>query len=124
MEENNLKEKIRSLLTREEIRRLEKAAKDKNKKKLAEWAAQFEEQMQFQYELRFKDEMGDFIDILILTVVYTLHFNESTKFGGKRIDSFMNDLLETIDMFGRGEATPEDYREELRKDKIIVKGNK
>ena len=122
MEENDFKKNLCSLLSREELRRLEKAARDKNKKKLAEWAKQFEDQIMFQYELRFKDELCEFIDILILTVVYTLHFNESTKFGGKRIDGFMNDLLETIDMFRRNEANPEDYREALKKDKIIVKG--
>lgn len=120
--EKELEEKIRSLFSREELRRLEKAAKDKNKKKLSEWAKQFEEQIDFQYQIKFKEELKEFIDILILVVVYTLHFNESTKFGGKRIDSFMKDLFETIDMFRRGEAVPNDYREQLKKDGITVKG--
>lgn len=120
--EKELEEKIRSLFSREELRRLEKAAKDKNKKKLSEWAKQFEEQIDFQYQIKFKEELKEFIDILILVVVYTLHFNESTKFGGKRIDSFMKDLFETIDMFRRGEAVPDDYREQLKKDGITVKG--
>ena len=120
--EKELEEKIRSLFSREELRRLEKAAKDKNKKKLSEWAKQFEEQIDFQYQIKFKEELKEFIDILILVVVYTLHFNESTKFGGKRIDGFMKDLFETIDMFRRGEAVPDDYREQLKKDGITVKG--
>ena len=51
-----------------------------------------------------------------------MRYNECTQFGGKRIDSFMDDLLETIDMFRRGEAVPNDYREQLKKDKIYVKG--
>lgn len=118
----DLKNKIKSLINKEELRRLEKAAKDKDKRKLADWARQFEEQICYEYELKFKEELGSFIDILMLTVVYTLHFNESTKFANKRINSFMEDLLETIDMFRRGEAVPEDYREALKKDNIIVKG--
>lgn len=113
---------MKSLINREELRRLEKAARDKDKRKLGDWAKQLEQQIQNQYEAKFKNELGDFIDILILTVVYTLHFNESTKFGGKRIDGFMDDLLETIDMFRRGEANPDDYRNALKEDKIIVKG--
>lgn len=113
--------KIKSLLNRDEIRRLEKAAKDKNKIKLAEWAYQFEEQISKHYEDYFIKELGHSIDNFILTIVYTLHFNEKTKFGNKRISDFMDDLLETIDMFRREEANPEDYRKELEKDKIYVK---
>lgn len=115
--------KIDSIINREEIRRLEKAAREKDKKKLFDWAKQFEEQIAKYYEDYFKKELGNSIDNFILTIVYTLHFNESTNFGGKRIDSFMKDLLETIDMFRRGEAVPDDYREQLKKDKIYVKGS-
>lgn len=118
--------KLKSLLNRDEIRRLEKAAKDKNKIKLATWAAQFENQISEYYrkdfEEKYKEELAQSIDNFILTIVYTLHFNEVTKFGGKRIDNFMKDLLETIDMFRRGEAEPEDYRKQLKEDGIIVKG--
>lgn len=118
--------KLKSILNRDEIRRLEKAAKDKNKLKLADWAKQFEEQIAQYYEKYFEDVFEErllqSIDNFILTIVYTLHFNEATKFGGKRIDSFMKDLLETIDMFRRGEAEPEDYKKQLKEDGIIVKG--
>ena len=34
----------------------------------------------------------------------------------------MEDLLETIDMFRRGEAVPADYRKQLKEDGINVKG--
>lgn len=115
-------EKLDSILNKNEIRRLEKAAKDKNKDKLMEWAMQFEEQIAKHYEDYFKEELGISIDNFILTIVYTLHFNEVTKFGNKRISDFMGDLLETIDMFRRGEAVPDDYREQLKKEGINVKG--
>ena len=39
-------------ISREEVRRLEKAAKDKNKQKLLDWANQFKEQL----ELELKDK--------------------------------------------------------------------
>ena len=116
-------DKLDSIINRSELKRLEKAAKDKNKDKLMEWAVQFEEQIMKYYEDYFKKELGNSIDNFILTIVYTLHFNESTNFGPKRIDGFMKDLLETIDMFRRGEAVPDDYRKQLEKDRIYVKGN-
>lgn len=113
-------DKLESLINKDEIRRLERAARDKNKEKLVDWATQFEEQMRAEYEREYKKELGTSIDNFILTVVYTLHFNEATKFGNKRIKSFVNDLFETVDMFRRGEAVPDDYRKELAEDKIYV----
>ena len=113
---NNLK----SLINKDEIRRLEKAARDKDKHKLADWASQFEEQIRQEYNRAYHDELGSAIDIFTLTIVYTLHFNQMTKFGNKRIKDFMDDLFETVDMFRRGEAVPDDYRKELAEDKIYV----
>lgn len=110
-----------SLLDKNELRRLQKAARDKNMEKVIDWGRQLEMQLVHQYEEEFEKELAGSIDNFILTIVYTLHFNESTKFGKKRIDSFMKDLLETIDMFKRGEAVPEDYQKALKEDGIIVK---
>ena len=111
-----------SLLDKNEMRRLQKAARDKNMDKIFDWARQLEIQLSQQYERSFQDELEDSIDTFILTIVYTLHFNQSTKFGKKRIGDFMDDLLETIDMFRRGEASPEDYKKQLKEDGIIYKG--
>ena len=115
-------EKMVSLLDKNEMHRLQKAAKDKNINKLYDWASQLEYQLSQQYEKVFEQELADSLDNFILTIVYTLHFNESTKFGKKRIGEFMDDLLETIDMFKRGEAVPQDYKDQLKKDGIIFKG--
>lgn len=118
---NNMK----SIINREELRRLEKAAKDKDKNKLREWCRQFEQQIGFlyqkAYEKEFKDSLCDAIDNFVLTIVYTLRYNENTKFGKKRINDFMEDLFVTIDMFRTGEYNPEEYREQLKKDGIIIK---
>lgn len=114
--------KMQSLLDKNELHRLKKAAKDGNFNKLYDWACQLEYQLSQQYDRVFEQELAESLDNFILTIVYTLHFNESTKFGKKRISEFMEDLLETIDMFKRGEAVPEDYKEQLKKDGIIFKG--
>ena len=114
-------EKLKSLLTREEIRRFQKAARDGNKEHLKDWMKQFEYQIQKQYENWYQKELADIIDTFILTIIYTLHFNEKTRFGNNRITDFMEDLLETVDMFRRNEASPEDYKKQLKDDGIIIK---
>lgn len=114
--------KNKTLITKDELKRLKKALKDKNETKILDWAREFECQVEQKYQRIYKEELDLAVDNFILTIVYTLRYNECTQFGGKRIDSFMKDLLETIDMFRRGEAVPNDYREQLKKDKIYVKG--
>ena len=113
-------EGIKSGVNKEEIKRLQKAASDKNKTKLADWAKQFEYQVEQEFEKYYREQLGEAIDNFILTMVYSLHFSELTKFGNKRIKEFMDDLLETVDMFRRGEANPEDYRNQLKEHSINV----
>lgn len=113
-------EGIKSVVNKEEIKRLQRAAADKNKTKLADWAKQFEYQLEQEFEKYYREQLGEAVDNFILTMVYCLHFSDLTNFGNKRIKSFMDDLLETVDMFGRGEANPEDYRNQLKEHNIKV----
>ena len=114
-------EEIKSLLTREEIRRFQKAAREGDKEHLKDWMKRFEYQIHQQYEKWYQHQLSESIDNFILTIIYTLHFNEKTKFGNNRITDFMEDLYETVDMFRRGEAKPEDYKQQLIEEGIIVK---
>lgn len=130
--DTKVQEGLKQLLNRSELRRLEKAARDKDKNKLKDWARQFEEQManvydkayDETYEEIYQNELMKSMDNLYLTIIYTLHFNNTTQFGIKRINGFMEDLLETIDMFRRGEAIPSDYQKQLEKDGIKWKTQK
>lgn len=70
------------------------------------------------YEDKFNYEMEKSMDTFILSIVFTLHFNEQTKFGGKRIHSFMQDLLATVENFNDGSYNPTEYIEMLKKDGI------
>ena len=89
-----------------EIRRLQKAARDGNKQHLADWFLQFDEQvrnehkkyaedvimkanreMRAEYEKAFKEELAEAIDNYIIAIAYTLKFSELTKFGPKRTKS-------------------------------------
>ena len=107
MENNN---RMENLFNSNELRRLEKASREKDKRKLIEWGMQFEETIRQEYEKDFDEtvqkELLSSIDNFITAIVYTLHFNEKCKFGGKRIDDFMEDLLATIDGFKDGSYTP------------------
>lgn len=116
---------IRRLLDKNEIHRLVKAARDKDLRKLADWGTQFEDSIRREYdrqfEKKFKEELSLAINNFIIAIVYTLHFNEKCKFGGKRIDDFMEDLLATIDNFTDGSYSPDEYKKILKEDGIIVK---
>lgn len=106
-------------MDKNEVRRLEKAARDKNKEKLFEWGNQFENQLRTElekeYEAKYKKDLQNAIDIFSIAIAYTLHFSESIRMGAKRLPEFMEDLYVTVDMFRTGEYNPDDYSEELKK---------
>lgn len=102
-----------TITTRDEIRRLEKAARDKDKRKLWEWAIQFENQIKQEYERHYEQDLGDSIDIMCLALAYTLSYNEKTKFGPDRLTDFLDDFFVTVDMFSSGEYSPVDYAKQL-----------
>lgn len=113
-----------SLIDRASLRRLEKAAREKDKRKLAEWMEQFEYQMENifsrEYEDAYHKRVQDAVDNIMIAVAYTLHFSEETKFGPKKLPSFIEDLLVTIDLFRTGEYKPSEYSDELAKAGIIL----
>ena len=104
-----------TITTNNEIRRLEKAARDKDRKKLWEWAEQFEKKIKKEYEAVMEEDLGNSIDIMCLALAYTLSFNEKTKFGVERLTDFLDDFFVTVDMFSTGEYSPEDYAKQLEK---------
>lgn len=72
------------------------------------------------YEEKYNNDLAHAMDTFILSIIFTLHFNEQTHFGTKRILSFMDDLLATVDNFNDGSYNPEEYMEMLKKDGIEV----
>jgi uncharacterized protein YnzC (UPF0291/DUF896 family) len=104
-----------NIFSREEIRRLEKAAKDKNKQKLLDWAISYDDQLRKEYDKAFKDELKDSIDNFCTAIAYTARFSETSHLSKKKIPEFMEDLFSTIDMFRLGEYLPKEYEEELLK---------
>lgn len=103
-----------------EIRRLQKAAREKNISHLIDWIKQFDDQVGRDYENAFQKELSEAIDNFCLAIAYALHFSEKTKFGEKRIKEFLNDTFVTVDMFRKGEYSPEEYKKQLSKAGIKI----
>ncbi|MBR3002883.1 MAG: hypothetical protein IKF38_04925 [Clostridia bacterium] len=112
---------IAKLFDRNELRRLEKAAREKDRTKLIEWGKAFEQRVIDLYEKEYIDILQHSINNFIIVMIFSLHFNEKTKFGKKRIDDFMEDFIEVVNGFTRGEFNPQEYEEMLNKDKIYLK---
>ena len=106
------------ILNRNELRRLEKAAREKDKRHLADWAMQYDNQIRLEYEKAYHEEINHSINVFLTAVAYTAHFSEETKLGKKKLPEFMEDLFVSIDMFRTGEYKPEEYKEELEKNGI------
>lgn len=113
-----------SIVSRDELRRLEKAAKDKNKAKLGDWIRQFEyyldSMMRKDYEKSCYEEVMNHYDNILTAVIYTAYFSEETYIDRKNLADFMADLFVTIDMFRTGEYTPQEYKEILKKENITI----
>lgn len=113
-----------SLLGRDEIRRLQRAAKDNNKQKLKDWVFQFEGQMDTlirkSYEQHYEDEIANSVSNFLIAIAYTAYFSEESKVDKDNIADYMSDLFATIDMFRTGEYTPKEYKDELEKCGVMV----
>ena len=113
-----------SLLGREEIRRLQKAARDGNKQKLTDWVYQFEGQIdtliRTSYAQKCDDEIANSVSNFLIAIAYTAYFSEENYVDNENIADYMADLFTTLDMFRTGEYTPQEYKEELEKCGVMV----
>lgn len=115
-------------MDKEEFKRLERAEnksyKKRSKQALYDWGIQFEEtiseRLRIEYENKFKKELEYSIECFIVAIMYALHFSETTNFGAKRLKNIMTDIESTVDMFYRGEYSPDEYKEILAKDNIFL----
>ena len=96
-----------------EIRRLQKAAREKNISHLVDWLKQLDSSIRQEYEKAFEKSLANAIDDYVIAIAYALRFSEKTKFGEKRIKEFLDDVFISIDMFRTGEYDPEEYKQQL-----------
>lgn len=114
--------KIKELFDINEINRLHRAAKNKDKKEIIKWGQQFEEYLREKYLKEYKDyymeQYRKRLHDLYIAVLYTLHFNECCKFGNKRLKNVMQDLTATIKGFYNNEFDCKEYMTMLKEDGI------
>ena len=109
---------MESLIDKNELHRLKKALKNEKDSKLESWAYELQRQIESKVEKEYDKRFDEQTDMFLVLNAYLLHFNSSTKFGGKRLTSFMNDLVETLNMIERKEIDFVDLKEQLEKDNI------
>lgn len=109
-------------MDRNEIRRLQKAAKDGNKLVLGAWASQFEDNLRRmydrEYERAFQQELISSIDNFMTAVAYAALFSEETKLNKDTLPSFMEDVYVTLDMYRTGEYNPKEYKKTLEENGV------
>lgn len=107
-----------------ELNRLQRCAKNKDKKEIIKWGQEFEAMLNKKFYDIYKKQyliwLEETFKDLDTALMYTLHFNESTKFGNKRLKSVMDDLAITLRGFYKGEFERKDYNKMLTDDGINI----
>lgn len=109
---------MRDLINRNEIRRLEKAARDKDKSKLYEWLERYTDMvdncLRQDYEKQYQDEIQTTMDNMLIAIMYTLYYSEENYIDKTNIADFMADLFSSFDMYRTGEYKPKEFRDDLK----------
>lgn len=120
----NEKEEFLKFFNTNEINRLQRCAKNKDKKELIKWGQNYDEFLNKKYYEKYKKQYTKWVEEtfkdLDIALSYTLHFCESTKFGKQRIKSILEDVYQTMKGFYTHEFSRDDYIQMLKKDKIIL----
>lgn len=112
------------LFNTNELNRLQRCAKNKDKKEIIKWGQEFEAMLNKKFYDIYKKQymiwLEETFKDLDTALMYTLHFNEYTKFGNKRLKSVMDDLSTTMRGFYKGEFERKDYNKMLTDDGINI----
>lgn len=107
-----------------ELNRLQRCAKNKDKKEIIKWGQEFEAMLNKKFYDIYKKQymiwLEETFKDLDTALMYTLHFNEYTRFGNKRLKSVMDDLAITLKGFYKGEFERKDYNKMLTDDGINI----
>ena len=107
-----------------ELNRLQRCAKNKDKKEIIKWGQEFEAMLNKKYYEIYKKQYTIWLEEtfkdLDTALMYTLHFNEQTRFGNKRLKSVMEDLGMTMRGFYRKEFNRKEYNKMLKDDGINI----
>lgn len=107
-------------LNRDEYRNLKSFSREQMEKWLQGYYNVTYNSLRKEFESSYKDELDSSVQNFITAIVYTLHYNEDVHLQHDELNSFMEDLFVSVEMFRKGEYNPEDYREQLREDGIEI----
>jgi hypothetical protein len=107
-------------LSREEFRRLKGFSKEEMERWLQAYYNSLYNSLRKAFNDEYKDELDSSVQNFITAIAYTLHYNEDTNLQHDELNSFMEDLFVSVELFRKGEYNPEDYREQLREDGIEI----
>ena len=107
-------------LNRDEYRNLKSFSKEQMEKWLQGYYNVTYNSLRKEFESSYKDELDSSVQNFITAIAYTLHYNEDVHLQRDELNSFMEDLFVSVEMFRKGEYNPEDYREQLREDGIEI----
>lgn len=107
-------------LSRDEFRTLKGFSKDQMEKWLQGYYNITYNSLRKEFEDAYKDELDSSVQNFITAIAYTLHYSEDAHLQHDELNSFMEDLFVSVEMFRKGEYNPEEYREQLREDGIEI----
>lgn len=112
-----------TVITKDEMHRLKKVLKNEDKEqKLRDWVhgvyLQIDNRRAKEYNDFYKETLSEVIDIMNITIIYTLHFNHCCNFGEKRIADFMQDYFVTYNLFTSKELNADVLLKQLKDDGI------
>ena len=107
-------------LSRDEFRTLKGFSKEQMEKWLQGYYNVTYNSLRKEFNDVYKDELDSSVQNFITAIAYTLHYNEDVHLQHDELNSFMEDLFVSVEMFRKGEYNPEEYREQLREDGIEI----
>ena len=107
-------------LSRDEFRTLKGFSKEQMEKWLQGYYNVTYNSLRKEFNDAYKDELDSSVQNFITAIAYTLHYNEDVHLQHDELNSFMEDLFVSVELFRKGEYRPEEYREQLKEDGIII----
>ena len=107
-------------LNRDEFRNLKSFSREQMEKWLQGYYNITYNSLRKEFNEAYKDELDSSVQNFITAIAYTLHYNEDVHLQHDELNSFMEDLFVSVEMFRKGEYRPEEYREQLKEDGIVI----
>ena len=107
-------------LNRDEFRNLKSFSKEQMEKWLQGYYNVTYNSLRKEFNDAYEDELDSSVQNFITAIAYTLHYNEDVNLQHDELNSFMEDLFVSVEMFRKGEYRPEEYKEQLKEDGIVI----